>query len=905
MNDYDEDEPLSLHDRFPWMRPIDQVPTLFRVLGTGTTMIGRRDHHAETNTYVSTHCFTLLFVPLLALGTYRVQDSPAGGWYFLGRENTSALAWTGNVLSVLLLLAALGAGGWYLRIGSAEHRAGQSVEQADQLAREGRVGEAATALREVMESRTTYVPVARKMLVALLDKPGTDPKEVGRLFSIAADLERQGDPLVHDLYARGHKLVADELAGKDPAAALEVLDIVLPLAPLASNSLQLEKQISQALVRKGPDDVSPASRLATVRWQLGETDGLKELLEPFAGKLGSLDGAAVLGRLYLRDGRYDDASGILGPFVQARLQGYRDAMRAQNTAFESLGKKLGAMIAERKAPEFDYAKFEAAGDDQKREMFFAYFQRLAEDDVHVRVSGHLLSRERLTMDAVLDLGLAQVHLAQQEADPARRKAGLEKAEATFRSIQDEARHNDEYRRRLAQVCYWLGKPDEGRRLLEELMTAHKRSARIVSNMADLLRGVGAVTEARKLVEDAHAQEKDPVAKQTLAMTRSLMPLDTDDRIAWLEKADPNSVEVKISLFKERGSKALEAGNDAEAAKLFRQAVEAYNGLGDNPAYANNAALTYFRLYDVTFDPETWDQGVRRMERAINDSPSDPIVVRNMADAYLGSVAAEAIGPALDPKAMRRRPGLDLLGHLYNDAAGYDRVIERLKANPKLTQVRGGYERLMVLAPRGPYAYVMLMGIYEMTGDREALKKLADRVEGLELDLGDVTRVTNERLDGKKDAQHRKEAEQSVARAEKALETARKAKGATLAAALVRLSGQLRALAVYGPAELDRAVKLAEEAHAEAPSEATRAALVSALLYRAMEKLAKDEPTFADLAKAGKRSLGSYLIQWALFGGGRPRARRCWRRRTCSGRWRSPPSRCGCCRSGGRRRRGRC
>src|SRR5262245_26471687 len=105
MNDYYEDEPLSLRDRFPWMRPIDQVPTPFRVLGTGTTMIGRRDHHAETNTYVSTHCLTVLFVPVLALGAYRVQDSPAGGWYFLGREHMSTISWAGNILSLLLLIA--------------------------------------------------------------------------------------------------------------------------------------------------------------------------------------------------------------------------------------------------------------------------------------------------------------------------------------------------------------------------------------------------------------------------------------------------------------------------------------------------------------------------------------------------------------------------------------------------------------------------------------------------------------------------------------------------------------------------------------------------------------------------------------------------------------------------------
>src|SRR4051794_32150694 len=120
----DEDRQPSIRDRFPEMRPIDQVPTLLQLAGCGLGMSGRRSADDETGSFVSSHCLTLFFVPVWALAAYRVQPTPRGtGYYFLGRVPLASLAWASNGFAALLLAALAGAAGWWLTTGGAEMRA--------------------------------------------------------------------------------------------------------------------------------------------------------------------------------------------------------------------------------------------------------------------------------------------------------------------------------------------------------------------------------------------------------------------------------------------------------------------------------------------------------------------------------------------------------------------------------------------------------------------------------------------------------------------------------------------------------------------------------------------------------------------------------------------------------------
>jgi hypothetical protein len=100
---------IDLFERFPEMTPVRGVPTLGRINGFGLGLYGARDHDPETATYVTTQCISALFIPVLALGAYRVFNHPEGGWIILGRVPLSTFARSWNVL---ILLAVLGRG-WF------------------------------------------------------------------------------------------------------------------------------------------------------------------------------------------------------------------------------------------------------------------------------------------------------------------------------------------------------------------------------------------------------------------------------------------------------------------------------------------------------------------------------------------------------------------------------------------------------------------------------------------------------------------------------------------------------------------------------------------------------------------------------------------------------------------------
>src|SRR5262249_46444483 len=76
---------FNLEEKFPNLRLIQSPPSLHTINGIGTTIYGARDHDPETGTYVKTHWFCVLFIPVLALGAYRVADAERG-WYFIGKE---------------------------------------------------------------------------------------------------------------------------------------------------------------------------------------------------------------------------------------------------------------------------------------------------------------------------------------------------------------------------------------------------------------------------------------------------------------------------------------------------------------------------------------------------------------------------------------------------------------------------------------------------------------------------------------------------------------------------------------------------------------------------------------------------------------------------------------------------
>src|SRR5262245_11605982 len=110
--------PDSLRQKFPELRPLEDPPTLTTTNGIGTGMIGKRDYDPDTQSYIKTRCFCFLYLPLFALGSYRVSDAGNRSWYFLGRVPLSGFARAWNIIASVLLVL-LGAGiGWKVHTSS-------------------------------------------------------------------------------------------------------------------------------------------------------------------------------------------------------------------------------------------------------------------------------------------------------------------------------------------------------------------------------------------------------------------------------------------------------------------------------------------------------------------------------------------------------------------------------------------------------------------------------------------------------------------------------------------------------------------------------------------------------------------------------------------------------------------
>jgi hypothetical protein len=95
---------LYFRTKYPEMRPVRSAPWLFTVHGIGAGLYNERDRDPATGTFVKTHCLSIMFVPVLALGAYRVY--PRGsGWSLIGKVPLSRFAVWWNILFPIAVVA--------------------------------------------------------------------------------------------------------------------------------------------------------------------------------------------------------------------------------------------------------------------------------------------------------------------------------------------------------------------------------------------------------------------------------------------------------------------------------------------------------------------------------------------------------------------------------------------------------------------------------------------------------------------------------------------------------------------------------------------------------------------------------------------------------------------------------
>ncbi len=813
---------FNLEEKFPDLRPVHKAPTLSTYNGIGTTLVGRRGYDEETGTYVTTQCFSILFIPLIPLAAYRVAQAGDGTYYFLGRVPLSAFAWRWNVALPIMLALVAGALAWRHHTESPDYKAGVQLAEADRLADQGEAGKAARMYQEVMQGTTSKAGEAQTKLYALIEAPPESLAEAAEVFRVAIDLHRQGQDTVPNPFDRAVQL-AEKNEESDPKGALAVLEVVAPLDPQPADRIRVQRRLLERVAAGEPDDPELASRLAVVCEAMGDRKACEAVLKRHENRLGSLDGAAVLARIYAGQGKFEQADKLLSAYLEARLPQLRTAEQKFMTAVQTARNRIMESLKTGKAPGFNYERYKMAGEAEQERMLQDYVNPRIRSDADILAALKEQSGQGAVVSAAIDLGIVRLEHAQGLADPDQRKKGLERAEEAFLKVQREAGETDNYRFNLGQVYYWLGKHAEGKKLFDELLKNRNRAFEVLLHVAHRLREVGDVSGARALAEEAYNKTGDTHKKHEAAMIRSLMPTDLDDRITWLAKCDSASLNVKASLAGARGSKAQEDGKDDEAAALLREALAIYAKIPEDSSVLNNSALIHFQLYDLTHDREQFLRGADKLDRCLALEPSNSLILSNATSRMFTALAQDLIGNEIYMKLLKRGANLDLLGFLYRDQAGRDKLVVRMSSHPAFQKAVAYAEKLMLLAPRRRGSYQIAEALYAWAHDMNGLRGVWQKLQSVDVDRDQDDRETLDYYAGKKDDKYKADWKTGQARQEKIWEEARRSKGTTLAVAAVSLATTRMNGVVYGePVDADGIVKLAEQAHAAAPSTSTKA-----------------------------------------------------------------------------------
>lgn len=852
---------FDLEAKFPELQPISGPPSLFSVNGIGTNLYGERDFDDETGTYVSTYCLTVLFLPVFTICAYRVAPAETGGWYFIGKEPLSSFAWGWNIFMGALILCVPTFLIYQSYTSSPSYMTAQRLTEADELAADGQRLEAAKIYHEIAFG-THYVSNAIERLRDLCYLPKEEFPLADRvpILELAVQIHEKiwwpddGEPLWDHMSA-----VVEANADSDPAGAAAILKVIEPLAPEGEDLKVRLRPLLEFAVKDDPTNVTMVSELAVLLEEEGNQERCDELLTPLADKLGETEGARILGQIRAGQGKFEEADRLLSPYAEGRLAKLHEAEEKYNTVLSEVQEEAINMLRNGTASREVLRDLNAASEEEQRGIFADYLNRHLRNSTRLAAAQEDLLKHSDVVPLAFSFGIVQLRRAQQLKDAAQRDRELKKAEETFLAIRGLAGQTDEYRLYLGQVYYWLGKHDQGHQLFEELLAANNRDPKMLVGVGQILREVGAVSEARKLLEEAYEATDDEDQKMSIAATRAVMNTDVDDGIAWLERSNTSEPFVKANLANARGEKALQEGDLDDAAQYFREALGAFKQQSDSAATLNNGALAAFALFRITGDRKVYDEAVEMMEKAISFDSTDSILLFNAASTVLESALRDIIGDSIDLTALQDSAEFGTLSYLYENAEQREAYVEKVRTHAGIKRAIDYYEQVTVLAPKRADSYGELAEIYAYLDDQEALQNLWSRLQKVEFDRSNRLEQAQAYLSGEMDDMLLKDAKAAQARYRKVMQARQANRDRTFAVAACLFVGRENLRASLGQnVDADAALRWVRQAHQAAPSSATRSAIIGMLAHRINRDIARQH-TAMDRIRASKRVVGDLQL----------------------------------------------
>ncbi len=875
MRDDQPSVPDQIRVKFPHLKPIKSPPSLATVNGIGLSVFGKRDFDAETNTYVKTRCFCFVFIPLIAIDAYRVADAGSRRWYFLGKDSLSTFArsWNMAVGCIAIFLALAGA--WSAYTDSPEYRAKQDIKRATAFMQTGEPIKAAGLYRQHLfgpsadEGRAGFKNAVETVLDS--DKPDQVTAALRMVAGLPLDAN-QPAPLVPDAPAKG-LADAQKFRTTNPVAALGILDATAQLDPRNPAVPSLQIDLLKQILAANPSDVDHAVQLALIYEKNEQLDDAVTVLRPLKAKLGATEGARILGQKLLQEQNYEDAYGLLFPYVQTRLEQLHQMESSYTNTLASISHRaIEDLNNGRGTPEF-YANYKVASKEQQETMVDDFIEQQTKADPAYQRALASLKMANKIVPVTLDLGIVQLNRAQELKDPDQRKTELEAAEKTFLAIRSFAGETDEYRLFLGQVYYWLGRPEEGHKLFDQLLASRKRDFSILLEISQTLRSVGAEVEARSLAEEAYRSASTDTQHYEAAALRALICKDEDDRLSWLEKADPSATWVQIELNQSRGRKALAAGNKTQAANYLSKAITGYEAEPKTAASLNNCGLACFALYEATGNLADEEKGLSLLEEAISLDPSDSILLQNTVYFLIGLAARNVNHDTVNLSVIDEQPGMQLLPYLYRNEAERAIVYQQFHDDDAMRKALGYLDKAMLLAPKSVDLYTTALALQAGFRNLNEAQKIKDRFDRASPDVTENRQAVLDRLSGKKDKKNL-ESYQKRIQAMNGHETNAMVRGdaATADYVISRLVDLRQGAWMYG-APLDGRELLQQAAgnYQRHPSSSSHSTLRAAYFFQASAELAQADPGYNAMVARTRRMLTPEILLTLVLERGGPLA----------------------------------
>ena len=348
---------------------------------------------------------------------------------------------------------------------------------------------------------------------------------------------------------------------------------------------------------------------------------------------------------------------------------------------------------------------------------------------------------------------------------------------------------------------------------------------------------------------------------------------TDDEIAWLEKSDPQSLTVQISLNAARGKRALAQGDKRAAAEYLRKTIAGYESQPRTAAALNNCGLAYFNLYEATGNPDDHRRGMTLLEQAIELDPGDSILLQNTMFFLISRAVMDTVEDRILPEAIGSSAGLSPLSQLYNGDEERSRVFQKLRDSEAMKKALAYLDKALLLSPKNLALYTTAASLHASFRDLNELQKLRQKFQLAAPDISQSREEVLKAFSGAKDEEYLERLQAEVRNLEELARNPRvQEHPLTHDLVTLLLVGERLNTTVYGAViDADEQIRLALAAYERHPTSMARGTLQNACYFKAAEELASQHPEFAALRERTRRVLGPETLFALMLDRGGPMA----------------------------------